>query len=107
MFFKLRFFFLATISILPIINMKVICVGLPKTGTKSICSALRTLNMNVYDFEEQVWYLGDQLKEILDEGTITNNQIVKMFEGVDATTDFPCSFIWEKLAEVFPDAKVY
>ena len=34
--------------------MKVICAGMPKTGTKSIRKALRHLGFTVFDWEEQI-----------------------------------------------------
>uniref|UniRef100_H2ZBR0 Sulfotransferase n=1 Tax=Ciona savignyi TaxID=51511 RepID=H2ZBR0_CIOSA len=85
--------------------MKVICSGMPKTGTKTICQALRTLGYNVYDFEEQFWYLGDQLKKVLDEGW-TNEEMRDLFEGVDAVTDVPGCTLWEEILTAYPDAKI-
>jgi len=85
--------------------MKVICVGFPKTGTKSICSALRILGLNVYDYEEQVYLLHDEFMKILSVGA-SNEEIRKMFEGVDATTDVPTSMAWEIIANAFPEAKI-
>ena len=44
-------------------KMKLICAGLPKTGTKSIAAALRILGYNVHDNAEQ-WR--DHLDECLN-----------------------------------------
>ena len=34
--------------------MKIICAGFPKTGTKSMATALRDLGFSVHDFEEHL-----------------------------------------------------
>lgn len=86
-------------------NMKVICAGMPKTGTKSLCSALRTLGYEVYDFEEQMWFLRKELKKALDIGC-NAEEYQKIFDGVDAVTDAPACYIWEEIFRAFPDAKV-
>ncbi|XP_002121160.2 uncharacterized protein LOC100182176 [Ciona intestinalis] len=85
--------------------MKVICSGMPKTGTKTICTALRTLGLNVYDFEEQFWYIGDRLVKHLDGGW-TDDDIREMYNGVDAVTDVPGCTLWEEILHAYPDAKV-
>ena len=41
--------------------MKIICAGFPKTGTKSMASALSSLGYSVHDFEE---HLEHNLQEI-------------------------------------------
>ena len=45
--------------------MKIICAGLPRTGTKSLASALRYLDFNVFDAKEQldvrVWSPGKEI----------------------------------------------
>ena len=39
---------------IPSLKMKIICAGFPKTGTKSMASALRQLGYNVNDFPEHL-----------------------------------------------------
>ena len=85
--------------------MKVICSGYPKTGTKTMCAALRQLGYHVYDFEEQFLFLGDELQKALDYG-ISKDKLREIFRDVDAITDVPGCAIWEELAEAFPNAKV-
>lgn len=36
--------------------MKVICAGIPKTGTKTLAEALRILGYNVHDVFQQFFY---------------------------------------------------
>jgi len=85
--------------------MKVICSGYPKTGTKTMCAALRQLGYHVYDFEEQFLFLGDDLQKALDYG-ISPDKLREIFRDVDAITDVPGCAIWEELAEAFPNAKI-
>lgn len=85
--------------------MKIICAGYPKTGTKSICAALRILGYNVFDFEEQIWLIGKQMKKAMEDG-ISAEELREALQGVDATTDMPASCLWETLLTAFPEAKV-
>ena len=86
--------------------MKVICSGMPKTGTKSLAAALRILGYKVYDLEEQHFYIGEDLAKILKEGW-TKEDIQRIFKDVDAVTDIPGCMLWEDLLQAFPDAKVW
>ena len=78
---------------------------MPKTGTKTLASALRTLGYNVYDLEEQFYFLGKDLIEITNSGW-TANDIKRIFTDVDAVTDVMSNCLWEEIFRVFPDAKV-
>ena len=42
-----------------VINMKIIGAGLNKTGTTTLAEALKILGHNVFDFEEQLWDVGN------------------------------------------------
>ena len=86
--------------------MKIICSGYPKTGTKTMCAALRVLGFNVYDFEEQFLFLGNELQNALDHGA-SLDKLRKIFKNVDAITDVPGCAIWEELSKAFPEAKVF
>lgn len=85
--------------------MKIICSGYPKTGTKTMCAALRLLGYQVYDFEEQFLFLGSDLQKALDHG-VSTEKLRQLFENVDAITDVPGCAIWEEVAKAFPDAKI-
>ena len=84
--------------------MKIICSGLGKTGTKSMAAALRILGFQVYDFEENYFYLYDEWCKFLKTGD--KNLLKEMFESVDAITDSPTCLFWEELLNLFPEAKV-
>jgi len=75
-----------------------------KTGTKTLCEALRTLGFKVYDFEEHYFYLSDDWFKFLETGDL--NILKEMYKDVDAITDSPACVFWEELLRVFPDAKV-
>ncbi|XP_031569413.1 uncharacterized protein LOC116303928 [Actinia tenebrosa] len=84
--------------------MKVICAGVPKTGTTSMAQALRILGYKTYDFPEQTSFFIDEWDDLFTRGKMPDFQA--MFKDVDAVTDTPASFVFEELFESFPDAKV-
>ena len=85
--------------------MKIICSGYQKTGTKSLAAALRLLGYNVYDFEEQFFYIGKDLSKIFENGW-TTEEIRRIYKNVDVIVDLPSCILWEQLHEAFPEAKV-
>ena len=85
--------------------MRIICSGLPKTGTNTLASTLRTLGYNVYDLEEQFYFLKKDLIEISNSGW-TANDIQRIYTDVDAVTDVMSNCLWEDIFRVFPDAEV-
>jgi len=85
--------------------MKVIVAGYPKTGTKTMATALRILGYNVHDFIEQYWFHCEEWMKIFKTGGAVHG-IKLMYEGVDAVTDAPACYFWEQLSEAFPDSKV-
>jgi len=85
--------------------MKILCVGLWKTGTKSLSKALSLLGYNVYDYEEQYLYLKSIWVKFFD-GTITDHDIYEAFKDIDVLIDGPVIVFWEEIYKVFPDAKV-
>ncbi|XP_031550831.1 uncharacterized protein LOC116288214 [Actinia tenebrosa] len=84
--------------------MKLICAGLPKTGTKSLARALRILDYEVYDFDENVLYYMKEWLDFFKHGR--EPDFYAMFKDVDAVVGSPSQFLFEELMEAFPDAKV-
>jgi len=84
--------------------MKVICAGIPKTGTKSISKALRFLGFTVFDFEEQNLDFFDHWVDVFQNGT--KPDIKRVYQHAEAVVDVPGTFIYEEILEVFPDCKV-
>ncbi|XP_032221795.2 uncharacterized protein LOC5520812 [Nematostella vectensis] len=83
--------------------MKIIGAGLPKTGTKSLASALMHLGYNVHDHPEQIQFHCDEYIAAF-EGQMPNFE--EMYANVDATTDLPASIFYKEIFKAFPDAKV-
>ena len=85
--------------------MKIIVAGLPKTGTKSLAKALRTLGLVVYDAEENFGLLGSKWLQILARGP-SSDDFLNLYASVDVTCDIPSCCYWKEILETFPDAKV-
>ena len=84
--------------------MKIICAGLPKTGTKSLAKALRILGFTVFDFDEHEQFHYEQWYNIYMEGK--SPDFVSMYKDVDAVTDAPPAFWFQEIYEAFTDVKV-
>ena len=84
--------------------MKFICVGMQKTGTKSIAKALRHLGFTVFDWEEQVFDFLDHWVDIFQNGAKLD--VKRVYQNADAVVDLPATFFWEEILEAFPDCKV-
>lgn len=98
-------------------NLKVIGVGLPRTGTSSLTQALHDLgygkchHMSVdVVMDNFPYHKGRRWRQIFEEKDKTTRQamIKDIFERGDfeATMDFPPCALADDLAEIFPDAKV-
>ena len=85
--------------------MKVICAGFPKTGTKSMANALRTLGYSVHDFEEQLEYNLENYVDYL-EGRVGEEVFLEMYREVDAVVDMPACTLSMVIHKQFPEAKV-
>ena len=84
--------------------MKIICAGLPKTGTTSMAKALEILGFKVYDWKEHVTIHVDEWLDIYLKGKTPD--FASMYKDVDAVTDHPAGFWYEEILQAFPDAKV-
>ena len=85
--------------------MKVICAGFPKTGTKSMANALRTLGYSVHDFEEHLEYNLENYVDYL-EGRVGEEVFLEMYREVDAVVDMPACTLSMVIHKQFPEAKV-
>ena len=84
--------------------MKIICVGIGKTGTKSISKALRHLGYTVFDWEEQVFDFQDHWVDVFQNGAQLD--VKRVYQHADAVVDAPGNFFWEEILEAYPDSKV-
>uniref|UniRef100_H2ZG75 Sulfotransferase n=1 Tax=Ciona savignyi TaxID=51511 RepID=H2ZG75_CIOSA len=85
--------------------MKVICAGMIKTGTKSMTEALRILGFSVYDYMENLEYLGDDWLKLLEKGG-GSEDFRRMYENVDAVADVPPAHFWDEIHKAFPESKI-
>jgi len=85
--------------------MKVICAGFPKTGTKSMANALRTLGYSVHDFEEHLEYNLENYVDFI-EGRVGEEIFSEMYREVDAVVDQPACTLFGLILRQFPDSKV-
>jgi Sulfotransferase domain len=86
--------------------LKVIGAGLGRTGTLSLKLALEQLGFGpCYHMQEVFAEDARHLSLWLDvvRGSPDWDAI---FEGYQATTDYPCCTYWRELAELFPEAKI-
>ncbi|XP_078344961.1 uncharacterized protein LOC144630478 [Oculina patagonica] len=84
--------------------MKVICAGMPKTGTKSITKALGHLGFTVFDWEEQTFDFLDHWVSVFQNGV--KPDVMRVYQNADAAVDISGTFFFEEIVEVFPDCKV-
>ena len=78
--------------------MKLLCVGYPKTGSKSCSAALRQLGYKVADFMETTEFLALIWRDYL-EGKATIEDVIAEYDknGFDANQDLPGNLLWEEL----------
>lgn len=91
---------------------QVIVAGMPRTGTESIKRALEIL----YGNGARAYHMTEVLNrpkhlEIWSDLAFGRRQVdqlvwKQLLDGYIATTDLPCAFYFQELAEAFPDAKV-
>jgi len=88
--------------------VKVICVGFPKTGTKSLSKALCMLGYsNIYDYLENVDYFFYEYIDVF-KSKMALEKVLDEYEkrNPDAIIDMPPSFFFEEFHKRFPDAKI-
>ena len=78
---------------------------MPKTGTKTMQTALKELGYKVYDYEENLLLLNAEWHKIFSEGGSTQD-FYEMYKDVDAVTDMPPCYFWDEIHKAFPDSKV-
>lgn len=84
--------------------MKLIGAGLPRTATMSQKLALEMLGLPCYHMNTVLADLDlvASWRQVLDG----DRPLQSMFEGFDATVDWPGSYYYKELIETYPDAKV-
>ncbi len=75
--------------------LKIICAGLPRTGTRSLCEALRILGYNAVHFAPERFPL------FPDDNTNWH-----CCDDIDAVVDAPAVMYCRELMTAYPDAKI-
>ena len=91
--------------------MRILALGLPRTNTSSLISALRTLGYNPYTMRSlvtspshiPVWQEAVNSTKYASGLPLTINDILSSY---DAVVDLPGCMFAEQLIEAYPDAKV-
>ena len=76
--------------------MKFLCVGYPKTGSKSCSAALRQLGYNVADYMETAEFLSFVWRDYL-RGKVKIEEVIAEYDkhGFDCNQDVPGNLLWE------------
>ena len=77
--------------------MKILGVGLSKTGTTSLNEALKILGLNSLHWEPE------RLREVLDGSD--SKPDFRYYDDVDAVTDLPAAYFYDELLEAYPETK--
>jgi hypothetical protein len=85
--------------------MKLIGAGLPRTATTTQMIALEMLGLPCYHMRDMMSDLEKSVPQwrAAFEG---NGPWDEIFEGKESIVDFPGSYYWRELIDVYPDAKV-
>jgi len=75
--------------------LKVLGAGMPRTGTTSLCEALKILGYNAIDYHPT----RIKVEEVKAGG-------FKVFDDVEAVTDAPGCFFFREIIEAYPDVRV-
>lgn len=78
--------------------MKLLGAGLSRTGTFSLCQALRILGFNAIHWEP------GRLRDIMN-GT-NNNPDFRRYDDVDAVTDLPAALFYNELCAAYPGCRL-
>jgi len=86
-------------------NVKIICVGVMRTGLKTLHRALRNLGYsNIYD-QEDIVSCYDQWNDVL-RNKASSEAMSSMFKGREVIMGMPTFCFWEQIVEMYPNAKV-
>ena len=86
--------------------LKVIGAGFGRTGTLSLKAALEQIGFGPCYHMVECFPRGDTHFKLWAEARKGNAAWDAIFQGFNATVDFPAATSWRELAEYYPDAKV-
>ena len=84
-------------------SIKVIGVGLGRTGTTSIQRALEVLGYRAYNFEAVIY--NEQFNEWREVVEGKEADWHALFDGYDSSISWPACFFYQELLTVYPNAK--
>jgi hypothetical protein len=85
--------------------MKLIGAGLPRTATTTQMIALETLGLPCYHMRDMMSDLATSVPQFR-KALAGDADWDEIFEGKESEVDWPASYHWRELIEVYPDAKV-
>jgi hypothetical protein len=85
--------------------MKLIGAGLPRTATTTQMIALEMLGLPCYHMRDMMSDLEKSVPQ-WRQALEGNGPWDEIFEGKESIVDFPGSYYWRELIDVYPDAKV-
>mmetsp|Transcript_5760 Transcript_5760/g.13664 ORF Transcript_5760/g.13664 Transcript_5760/m.13664 type:complete len:744 (-) Transcript_5760:258-2489(-) len=86
-------------------GVQIICVGLMRTGLKSLNEALRLLgHSHIYD-QDQIAHTYEQWNEVI-ENRRTETTFANIFQGAKVAMGMPTFCFWEEILEEYPNAQV-
>jgi len=89
----------------PRAGVQIICVGLMRTGLKTLHEALRVLgHAQIYD-QEQITSTYELWSEVM-ENRHTQATFTNIFQGANVVMGMPVFCFWEEILREYPDAKV-
>src|SRR5918994_1976352 len=85
--------------------MKLIGAGLPRTATTTQMIALEMLGLPCYHMRDMMMNMETSVPQFRKalEGNADWDEI---FEGKESAVDWPASYHWRELMDVYPDAKI-
>ncbi|KAL9579585.1 MAG: hypothetical protein Q9203_006631 [Teloschistes exilis] len=92
-------------------SMKVLIMGMPRSGTMSLVAALKKLGYTPYDFADRItlshhglWTDALRAKYQGKGEPWGRKEFDRVFKGFDCVLDVPCTFFPGELAAAYPDA---
>lgn len=76
-------------------SLKIIGIGMPRTGTASLCEALRILGYNAIHHSP----------ERIDLDTVNADSFAGLYDDVDAVLDMPAAFFHREIGRKYPGVK--
>lgn len=86
-------------------GVQIICVGLMRTGLKTVRKSLEMLgHTRIYD-QEQIVSTYELWDHVMHDSA-AQNTFVDIFQGAQVVMGMPIFCFWERLLELYPNAKV-